>query len=100
MTRHITLQFATACKSQPRLVFFHQSHHPSLDSNALLKGEVEQFGDLSKSSAMFTFSIVTTTFQHVSVPIHKLPHTFSHVLPCNFLPKAQRPAQLGPNNRL
>lgn len=86
------LQFAAACQSQPQLAAFHQGHHPSLDSNALLKGEVEHLVSLSKSSAMLALCVVTNTSQHVRVPAHKLPHTFSHVLPCNSSPKAQRPA--------
>lgn len=100
MTRHTTLQSAAACKSQPWLAFIHQGCHPSWDSNALLIGEVEQLGNLSKSSAMLTFSIITNTCQQVNVPIHKLPHTLSHVLPCNFSPKAQRPAWVEPKNKL
>jgi len=87
----ITLQFATACKSQPWLAFFHQASYPSLDSNAVLKGEVGLLGDLSKSSPMLTFSVTANAFEYKYISICKLPHRFSHVLPCSFLPTAQRP---------
>lgn len=92
VSRHRALQLEAACQSQPQLAGFHQGHHPSLDSRALLKGEVEHLVTLSKSSAMLTLSIVTNTFQHIRVPTHKLLHTISHVLPCNLLPEAQRSA--------
>lgn len=91
MSRHTALQFVATCQSQPQLAGF--GHHPSLGSNALLKGEVEHPGTLSKPSAMLAPSIVTNTSQHVRAPAHKLPHAFSHVLPGNFLPKTQRPAK-------